>query len=119
MQPIQQPIQQRSLSGAHFTREQDKTLAILDSIRQASKRFLNLLRQIEIARVRVDVERALAKSKEFLVHDLLRPSRARQLPLRPIRDRVNLKPSFRITAQFPESSRAPANAKRTRRRVRF
>src|ERR1700719_2045760 len=68
MQPIEQPVQERGFSGSHLAGQQYKTLAILNAVGQPRQRFLNLLRQEEIARGRVHVERAFAKPKKFLVH---------------------------------------------------
>jgi hypothetical protein len=58
VQPVQQPVQKRGLPGADFASQQNEALAILDAVRQTRQRFLNLFRQEQIARVRVDIERA-------------------------------------------------------------
>ena len=60
MQPIQQPVQQRGFSSSHFARKQNEALTVLNAVGQTRQRFLNLFRQKQIARVRVDVERAFA-----------------------------------------------------------
>jgi hypothetical protein len=73
-QPVQQAVQQGRLAGSHFARQQNESLAVLNSIGQSRQRFLDLACQIQIARVGIDVKRALAKPKEFLVHVFVRPS---------------------------------------------
>jgi hypothetical protein len=58
VQPIEQPVEQRRLAGAHFARQQNEPFTVLYAVRQTSQRFLNLLGQEQIARIRIDVERA-------------------------------------------------------------
>ncbi len=72
--PVQQAVQQGRLAGADFSRQQDESLAVLNAVGQPRQRFLNLPCQVQIARVGIDVKRALAKPKEFLVHGIVRPS---------------------------------------------
>jgi hypothetical protein len=60
VQPVEQPVEQRRLAGAHFARQQNEPFTVLYSVREAGQRFLNLLCQEQIARIRIDVERAFS-----------------------------------------------------------
>src|ERR1700751_2648239 len=111
VQPVQHPVEQRGFARAHFARQQDEALAVLNSIRQPCQRFLNLPRQEEIARIRIDIEWAFTQPKEFLVHNLLRislcrPSLRRLLLIQGSRFPMAAVPK---SAQSRESLRAPGD----------
>src|SRR5262249_18625710 len=70
VQPIQKTVYQGGLARSHLTGEGDEALARLDAVHQSGQRFLNLLGQKQIARIRVYIERIFLQPKEALVHDL-------------------------------------------------
>src|SRR5450759_1455964 len=68
VQPFEQLVDQRGLAGSDFASQEDEALAGLNPVRQASQRFLCVLRQEKIARVRIDVKRILFESEELFIH---------------------------------------------------
>src|SRR5262249_21659237 len=68
-EPVEEFIEQSGLAGSYFAGEQNEALAGFDAVGQAGQRFLRMLRQKEIARVRVDVEGVLFQSEEVLIHE--------------------------------------------------
>ena len=68
VQPLEQLVDQRGFSGSHLAGQQDEALAGLNSVGQAGQRFLRVMRQEKIARVRIDVERIFFESEELLIH---------------------------------------------------
>src|SRR5690348_11638214 len=68
--PIEQTIQERRLARANLARKQNKALTVLDPVGQAGKRFLNTPRQVQITRIRINVEWSFAKSKKALIHNV-------------------------------------------------
>src|SRR5580700_5885840 len=74
-QPIQQPVQQSGLAGSHFAREQEETLARVDPICQRRDRLFHRLREEEIARIGIDVERVFAQPEKLFVHKFPQASR--------------------------------------------
>ena len=71
VQPVQQPIYQGCFPGSHFTGQRDESFARLYSVHQSRQRFLDLFRQKQKPRVRIDIERIFFQPKEAFVHDLL------------------------------------------------
>ena len=69
VEPIQQPIDERGLARTDFTSQRDEAFAGLDAVHKASQGLLDLLGQIEIAGIRVNVERIFLEFEEALVHE--------------------------------------------------
>ncbi len=67
-EPFQQFVDQRCLAGTHLAGQQHETLAALDAVRQARQGLFRVPRQIEIARIRIDVERVGPKPKKLFIH---------------------------------------------------
>ena len=73
MEPIEEAVNESGFAGADFTGEGDKALAGLDAIHQTRKGFLDLVRQVKIARIRIDVERIFFEFEEPFVHGAREP----------------------------------------------
>ncbi len=73
MKPIKEAIDKRGFAGADFAGEGDKALAGLNAIHQSRQGFLDLFRQIEKARIGIDVERIFFELEEAFVHGTREP----------------------------------------------
>src|SRR5258708_17816807 len=53
VQPVEQPIEQRRLACAHFTRQQDESFTVLDAVGESPKPFLDFPPHEQLTKVRV------------------------------------------------------------------
>src|SRR6266851_6155412 len=70
VQPVEQTVYERGLSGSHLAGQRDESLSPLDTVHQSGERFLNWRCQQEVTRIGIDVERTFFQSKKALVHGL-------------------------------------------------
>src|SRR5947209_4437519 len=71
-EPVQEIIDERGLTGSDLPGQQDKPLAVFNSVGQFIHGGASTRRQIQKSRIRVNVERALAQSEKCFIH-VVRP----------------------------------------------
>src|SRR5713226_9784923 len=66
--PVEQSVQKGRLACAYFTGKENEALSALNPIGQGRQRFLGGLRQVQVARIRANIERRVLQPKEVFVH---------------------------------------------------